>query len=127
MDPCDVLAALFRAELLHRLQVDAPVPPANDEGGEPLALENPPRLLGLQVRADRHARLKKPGGRADADEVVVALPCVLRDLYLAGRAAHLRRKHAEDVAVRMSQRQSRESLRPALVYELDSRLPNLAA
>jgi len=49
------------AELPHRPQVDAPVPPADHESGEALPVEQAPCRPGLQERADRHARPEKPG------------------------------------------------------------------
>src|SRR3954452_7584259 len=48
VDAVDVLAALVRAELPHRSQVEAPVPSADHEGGEARAIEKPRRRLGLQ-------------------------------------------------------------------------------
>jgi hypothetical protein len=58
----DVFTALSDAKLPHRLQVDAPVPPADHKGSEPLPVQQPPRRLGLQERADRHARLENQVG-----------------------------------------------------------------
>jgi hypothetical protein len=101
MNAVDLFATLFGSELPHRLQVVAPIAPADHEGGEALPIEKPPCQLGLHERADRHAGRQPPGRRANADEVVVALPRLLRDTDLPSRSAQLRREHPEDVKVNM--------------------------
>src|SRR3954469_24897132 len=120
VDAADVLAALFGGELPHRSQVEAPVPSADHEGGEAPAIEKPRRRLGLQEGSDRHAGLQPPGRRADADEVVVALACLVGHADLAGGATELRRQHPQDVEERVTKGETGEPLRIARIGELDA-------
>src|SRR3954453_24134969 len=119
--PCRVPSFLTALRLMLQIAATDPV------AGEPLALEQPPGGVGLQERADRHACLQPPGRRADADEVVLAFACLVRDPDLAGRTAQLRRHHPEDVEIGVPEREAREAVRIALVGELDRGLPDLAA
>src|SRR5262249_3324212 len=113
MDAVDIFAALFGSELPYCFQVVAPVTSANHEGGEALPFEKPLCKVGLHERADRHAGRQPPCRRANADEVVLSLPSFVRDTDFAGRSAQLRRKHSENIEIRMPERKPRKALRLA--------------
>jgi hypothetical protein len=73
MDAIDVFAPLPGSDLLHRLQVVAPVTSADHEGGEVFPIKKPLRQVGFHERANRHAGRQPPGRGTNADEVVLAV------------------------------------------------------
>src|SRR5947209_6198542 len=82
-------ATRIAAEPAHGVQVVAPVPAADDEGAEARAGEEPRRIVRMQERPDRHAGREPPRGRAEADQVVLALRHYLGTVDLARREAEL--------------------------------------
>ena len=121
-----VRAPLRGTQLPDFLQVDAPVPPAHHVGGEPLPGQHPPRLGGLQIRAQRHVGGEEPCRRAETDQVVVTLPRRVRDADLPGRTTHLRRQHREEVEDRMPEGEPAELPGVTGIGELDPRQGDVA-
>src|SRR5215208_3092444 len=95
-DPIHVLAALRGAEFPDLFQVDAPVATAHDIRREGLPGQHLARLVGLQIRAKRHARREEPRRRTEADQVVIARLPLVRNPDSPRLAPQLRPEQRED-------------------------------